>query len=83
MDGGTAVTKNRGGEESPLNKFKSDDTLKMNRGVELLLRNKRRKPRPKTFQVRFGKVISLLRREIHINLDFSLDVLKHSPRGER
>ena len=32
MDGGTVVTKDQGGE-SPLNKVKSDDTLKINTEV--------------------------------------------------
>ena len=41
-------------EKRNLNKDKPE----MNRGVELLLRNRRRKPeRPKTFQVKFGKLI--------------------------
>lgn len=85
MHGGTAVTENQEEEKSPLNKIKSDDTLKINKGVELLLRNKRRipPPDPKTFQVKFSKMVSLLKREIHINLDFSLDIIKHNPRGKR
>jgi len=49
----------------------------MNRGVELLLRNRRRKSqRPKTFQVRFGKMISLFRREFHFYIEFHFDVRK-------
>ena len=48
-------------EKRNLNKDKPE----MNRGVELLLRNRRRKPeRPKTFQVKFGKLISFWNREI-------------------
>lgn len=54
-----------------------DTDLDINRGVELLLRNRRGKPEaPKTFQLSFGKMVSLLRREIHIYLDFSLDIRK-------
>jgi hypothetical protein len=41
--------------------------LHINRGVELLLRNRREEPEaPKTFQFSFGKMVSLLRREIHV-----------------
>jgi hypothetical protein len=51
--------------------------LHINRGVELLLRNRREEPEaPKTFQFSFGKMVSLLRREIHIHLNFSFDIKK-------
>ena len=54
-----------------------DQELHINRGVELLLRNRREKPEePKTFEFSFGKMVSLFRREIHINLNFSFDVKK-------
>ena len=60
-------------EKSKLNK----NDPQMNRGVELLLRNRRRKSqRPKTFQVRFGKMISLFRREFHFYIEFHFDVRK-------
>lgn len=60
-------------ERSKLNK----NDPQMNRGVELLLRNRRRKSqRPKTFQVRFGKMISLFRREFHFYVEFHFDVRK-------
>jgi hypothetical protein len=53
------------------------DTTEINRGVELLLRNRRKKPeRPKTFQVKFGKLISLLNREIVFHVNFYLDIRK-------
>ena len=49
----------------------------INRGVELLLRNRRkRESKPKTFQVKFGKMISLFRREIHFFIEFHFDVRK-------
>jgi len=48
----------------------------INRGVELLLRNRRRSPRPKTFQVKFGKMISLFRREFHFFIEFYFDIKK-------
>ena len=61
-------------KENPLNNDNSGDDLKINRGVELLLRNKRRKiQKPKTFQVRFGKIFSFFNREIDVYFNFSLD----------
>ena len=50
----------------------------INRGVELLLRNRRRRrsEKPKTFQVKFGKMISLFKREFHFFIDFHFDIRK-------
>lgn len=82
MHGIMKETNDQDEKESPLNKDKSDDTLQINRGVELLLRNKRRKTEPsKTFHTKFGKVISLFRREIRLHLDFSLDIKKKESQG--
>ena len=67
------MTEDREDEKSILNK--SDPHI--NRGVELLLRNRRRKPeRPKTFQIKFGKMVALFRREIVFHLNFYLDIRK-------
>ena len=67
------MTENQEDEKSNLNK--SDPHI--NRGVELLLRNRRRKPEPpKTFQVKFGKMVSLFRREIVFHLNIYLDIRK-------
>ena len=67
------MTDDLGDEKSILNK--SDPHI--NRGVELLLRNRRRKPdAPKTFQIKFGKMVSLFRREIVFHLNFYLDIRK-------
>ena len=67
------MTENQEGEKRILNKDKPE----MNRGVELLLRNRRRKPeRPKTFQVKFGKLIALWNREIVFHINFYLDIRK-------
>ena len=67
------MTEDQEDEKSSLNK--SDPHI--NRGVELLLRNRRRKPEPpKTFQVKFGKMVSLFRREIVFHLNFYLDIRK-------
>ena len=84
MHGDTVVTKNPGGEKSPLNKNKSDPPLKMNKGVELLLRNKRRRPQPtRTFQMKFGNMIGLFNREIHFYFEFHLDFRKKKSQGEK
>ncbi len=73
MHGGTVVTENQEEEKRTLNKDKPE----INRGVELLLRNRRRKPEPpKTFQVKFGKLISLWNREIVFHFDLYLDIRK-------
>ena len=48
----------------------NNDKLEINRGFELLLRNRRRKPKPKTFEVQF----SFIDREIA----FSLDIKKRN-----
>jgi len=68
------MTKNQEGKEELLNNDKSP--LKMNRGFELLLRNKTRREQPKTFQVKFGKMVSLFKREFHFFLDISFDIRK-------
>ena len=55
----------------------NDKPLEINRGVELLLRNRRRKPEaPKTFQVKFGNLFSFFDREIVFHLNFYLDIRK-------
>ena len=62
MHGGTVVTENQEEEKRTLNKDKPE----INRGVELLLRNRREKPnRSKKFQLKF----SLFRREFAFSLD--------------
>jgi hypothetical protein len=67
------MTEDQGDVRSNLNK----DTPDINRGVELLLRNRRRKPDPpKTFQIKFGNMVSLFRREIVFHLNFYLDIRK-------
>ena len=67
------MTENLEGEKKSLN----NDKPELNRGVELLLRNRRRKPDPpKTFQVKFGKLIALWNREIIFHFNFYLDIRK-------
>jgi len=73
MHGGTVVTEDQAGEKRTLNKDKPE----MNRGVELLLRNRRRRPDPpKTFQVKFGNMIAFFKREIVFHFNFYLDIRK-------
>lgn len=58
-------------------KLLNNDKPQINRGVELLLRNRRKKPDlPKTFQVKFGKLIALWNREIIFHFNFYLDIRK-------
>ena len=68
------MTKDQEEEKSNLN----NDKPQINRGVELLLRNRRKeKPdKPKTFQITFGKLIALWNREIIFHFNFYLDIRK-------
>ena len=68
------MTEGQEEEKKVLNKSKSPE---INRGVELLLRNRRKKPeKPKTFQVKFGNMISFFKREIVFHFHFYLDIRK-------
>ena len=68
------MTENQEDEKKDLN---NDEPLEINRGVELLLRNRRRKPEaPKTFQVKFGNLFSFFDREIVFHFNFYLDIRK-------
>ena len=68
------MTEDQEDAKKDLNK---DESLEINRGVELLLRNRRKKPeKPKTFQVKYGKLISLWNREIVFHLNVYLDIRK-------
>ena len=74
MRGGIVVTEDQEDAKKDLNK---DKPLEINRGVELLLRNRRRKPEaPKTFQIKFGNMFSFFRREIVFHFNFYLDIRK-------
>jgi|TARA_B100000900_G_scaffold261575_1_gene222943 hypothetical protein len=58
-------------------KVLNNPELQINRGVELLLRNRRKKPDPpKTFQIKFGNLISLWNKEIVFHFNFYLDIKK-------
>ena len=68
------MTENQEDAKKDLN---NDEPLEINRGVELLLRNRRRKPElPKTFQVKFGNLFSFFDREIVFHFNFYLDIRK-------
>ena len=66
------MTENLEEKKEPLN----NDKPQINRGVELLLRNRRQVEKPKTFQVKFGNLISLWNREIVFHFNFYLDFRK-------
>ena len=72
MHGGIKLTEDLEEEKKDLNK----DKPHINRGVELLLRNRRKPDPPKTFQVKFGNLIALWNREIVFHLNFYLDIRK-------
>ncbi len=73
MPGSIIMTRDQGDAKNKLNKSEPQ----INRGIELLLRNRRkRESKPKTFQVKFGKMISLFRREFHFFIEFHFDVRK-------
>jgi hypothetical protein len=79
MLGNIVMTRDQDEGKSKLNK----DEPQINRGVELLLRNRRRRSeKPKTFQVKFGKMISLFHREFHFFIDFHFDIKKNKFSGD-
>jgi len=64
-------------EKELLNNLEDDSEPQVNRGSELLLRTKRkRREPPKTFSLKFGKMVTLFKREFHLNLDINFDVKK-------
>ncbi len=70
---GDTVTIESQAERSNLN----NDEPHINRGVELLLRNRRRnQDQPKTFQIKFGNMIALFKREFVFHFNFYLDIRK-------
>ena len=71
MQRGIVMTDGPEDEKKDLN---NDEPLEINRGVELLLRNRRKKPQSKTFQVQF----SFFKRQITL----SLDIQKSNPLEE-
>lgn len=60
-----------------LNKNTNNLPSEIDRGVELLLRNKKGREESKTLQFKLNKMISLFRREFYFNIDFSFDIKKN------
>jgi len=63
-------------DQEDAKKTLNKDTTEINRGVELLLRRRRRPEKPKTFRVKFGNLIALWNREIVFHFDIYLDIRK-------
>ena len=73
MQRGIVMTEDQEDAKKDLN----NDKPEINKGVELLLRNRRSKPEaPKTFQIKFGNMFSFFRREIVFHFNFYLDIRK-------
>lgn len=76
MPGNIIMTNEEDGKKSSLN----NSEPRINRGFELMLRKHNSKEeetsKPKTFQIRFGKMLSLFQREIHFQFDLNLDIKK-------
>jgi len=66
------------GSGDDLNKSEID----INRGFELMLRKNSTKEvslkSPKTFEIKFGKIISFLKKEIHFEFNIFLDIKANS-----
>ena len=73
MRGDIVMTEDQEGAAKELN----NDKPEINKGVELLLRNRRKMTEaPKTFQVKFGNLFSFFDREIVFHFNFYLDIRK-------
>lgn len=79
MPGGIVMIEDLDEEKINLN----NETTHINRGFELLLRNRRGAPKPKTFQVKFDKIISLFKGEFCFYFEFYIDVKKKEDSLER
>jgi len=66
------MTEDQEDEKKDLN----NDKPEINKGVELLLRNRRKRDPPKTFQIKFGNMFAFLKREIIFHFNFYLDIRK-------
>ena len=76
MHGSMNKKKDQEEKEKLLNKNTNNFPPEIDRGVELLLRNKKGRKEPKTLQFKLGRMISLCKREFHFNIDFSFDIKK-------
>ena len=66
------MTEDQEDAKKPLNKDKPE----INRGVELLLRRRKKPEKQRTFRVKVGNLIALWNREIVFHFDFYLDIRK-------
>lgn len=66
------------GPEDDQQKLNNEADLHINRGFELMLRKNTKKEEPKTFHIRFGKMVAILKREFHLHFELSLDIKKTS-----
>ena len=64
--------------QSDISKKKQSSDIPINRGVELILAKggKPKSQRVKPFGIRFSKIISILKREMHITFEFSFKFTK-------
>jgi len=58
-----------------LNKLSSEEAT-IDRGFELMIRNKKRREDKPTYRLRFGNVMSLFNREWRLTFDFTFDIKK-------
>jgi hypothetical protein len=66
-------------QEEGKRQLNNSESSEINRGFELMLRHRSRRekrPEPKTFGIMFGKVISLLKREIKFHFELSFGIAK-------
>ena len=77
MHGSMSKKKDQEGGGKLLNKKTSNLPSEIDRGVELLLRNKKGREESKTLQFKLNKMISLFKREFYFNIDFSFDIKKN------
>ena len=77
MHGSMSKKKDQEEGERLLNKKTSNLPSEIDRGVELLLRNKKGREESKTLQFKLNKMISLFRREFYFNIDFIFDIKKN------
>ena len=61
--------------QSNISKKNKSSDLKINKGVELILGGTKPKPQNnKPFGIRFKKMFSLLKKDIHFNFEFSFTI---------
>ena len=68
--------------QSSISKKKQSSKLPINRGVELILAGGRPKTQKvKPVGIRFERIVSFFKREIHFTFEFSLRINKKKTRG--